>query len=298
MAATNVQRRTPDALIIGAMKSGTTGLAKDLAALQGFFCPPVKEPEDLCHDAVLGGAGLERYLRLFSGAAPDLCAFEASTAYTKRPLYEGVAARAKALLRPDLRLVYMVREPLARAKSQLKHEAIILNANRSGAQCVFDRAALARLGVVAFSDYEYQLAPWIEGFGTERLRLVRFEDYAADRIGTLASIAAFLAPGRIDRAAVAAAIDTGVVHNPSEGRLEPQGLVGRFVLSDVYLRYIKGIIPAGLRGKLKRGLSKEVNTAYRTDGFDIAQELRALQDGYPDFLARHAAILLAPVGTA
>lgn len=288
-------RRHPDGLIIGAMKSATTGLASDLSLLDGFFSPAVKEPEDLCHDAVLTAEGRARYLNLFKDADPASFAFEASTAYTKVPQFEGVPARASAVLGPRARLVYMVRDPLARALSQVRHEAIMINDGRVGVEAVFDLEALDRLGIFAFSDYERQLAPWLAAYGPDQLRIVRFEDYVSDRIGTVAAVAAFFRQGTITRASVERAIDVEVVHNPSIGRLEPTGLIGRFAKSDFYLRRVKGLLPSGLRARLKRGLSGAANPAWRVPGIDIEAQLAPQIAAYPAFLERHGALVLQPV---
>lgn len=287
--------RRPDGLIIGAMKSATTGLANDLTLLDGFFSPAVKEPEDLCHDAVLTGPGHERYLSLFKGINPAIFAFEASTAYSKIPQFMNVPERAIAVLGPQARLIYMVRDPLARALSQIRHEAIVINDGRTGVEALFNLEALDKIGIFAFSDYERQLTPWLMAFGHEQIRIVRFEDYVSDRVGTVAAVATFFRKRATGRTSIERAIDVEVVHNPSVGRLEPTGLVGRFAKSDFYLRRVKGLIPAGPRALLKRGLSSTANPAWRAPDIDIRTQLAPQIADYPKFLERHAALVLRPV---
>lgn len=86
--------RRPDFLIIGAMKAGTTTLYRDLVDHPNIFLPEQKEPNTL----VMYGSDMRRiiddYASLFARSPQDAICGEASTAYTKRPDNEGVAARA------------------------------------------------------------------------------------------------------------------------------------------------------------------------------------------------------------
>ena len=84
----------PKFLIIGAMKAGTTTLYEDLLQIPALWLPPQKEPEDLIHPEVETAQGLRVYEQKFARCPSGAIAGDASTAYAKRPTYEGVAARA------------------------------------------------------------------------------------------------------------------------------------------------------------------------------------------------------------
>ena len=63
--------KLPAFLIIGAMKSGTTTLYRDLLAHPDIFMPAHKEPSNLCHDRVLDENGLREYAHHFELAKSD-----------------------------------------------------------------------------------------------------------------------------------------------------------------------------------------------------------------------------------
>ena len=103
----------PDFLIVGAMKSGTTTLYRDLILHPDVFMPEDKEPETLANSSDPDQIRRE-YRTLFPRLAEGLVKGEASTAYTKRPDFEGVAERAREVLGPGLKVVYMRRDPVER----------------------------------------------------------------------------------------------------------------------------------------------------------------------------------------
>lgn len=181
--------RLPDFLIIGAMKAGTTSLFRDLMTHLRVFFPLDKEPGNLCDDRVLTAQGRAEYAAHFRRARADQICGEASTAYTKLPVYTGAAERARALLGPGLRVIYLVREPVSRIVSQHYHEVIIRDLE------VEDdiNVAVRRFPrYVAYSRYAMQAEPWIAALGRENVRIVVFERYVRDRKGTVADLERFL----------------------------------------------------------------------------------------------------------
>jgi sulfotransferase family protein len=178
----------PGALVIGAQKSGTTTLYRDLGTHPDVFFPEDKEPGDLSDDAVLTPAGRQRYERLFRGSLPDQLRAEASTIYTKLPDHPGVPARAREVLGSDLRLVYIVRNPVHRIVSHHRHE----QTRRARAPISIDVAVRTDHRFLAYSRYAMQAEPWIDTFGGDRVLVVRFEDYIAHRRAQLANVEAFL----------------------------------------------------------------------------------------------------------
>ena len=61
----------PNLLIIGAMKSGTTGLYMDLATHPGVFLGDDKEPHALRDDSVLTEQGRAQYAAYYAGARSE-----------------------------------------------------------------------------------------------------------------------------------------------------------------------------------------------------------------------------------
>jgi hypothetical protein len=175
----------PDFVIIGAMKCGTTTLAAQLAAQEGVFVTTPKEPNFFSDDPVFA-KGAAWYEALFDGAAPGDLKGEASTHYTKTPTHPEAAARMHAAV-PNARLIYLMRDPAARAISHYIHEwtqGVIAGD--------LDEALSRHPELIAYSRYDLQLAPWQALYGADAILTLRLEDMNADPQGTLDRVAAHL----------------------------------------------------------------------------------------------------------
>jgi len=254
----------PHFLIIGAMKSGTTSLYRDLLTHPRVFFPIDKEPENLCRDDVLTDAGRARYEKLFERARPDQLCAEASTAYTKRPTFEGVAERAGRLI-PHARLVYVVRDPIARLLSHHHHDHVGGRMPADLAEAVERHPEL-----LDYSRYAMQLDPWRDAFGPGAIRVVRFEDYVADRAAHTAEVQAFL--GLDPRPEL---VETGTVHNKGEGK--PVMTTGwRAVThSGAYRRLIRPLLPLGVKDRLRRALLPKAPPKAPPPPADVLARFRA-----------------------
>jgi hypothetical protein len=235
------QQTLPHFLIIGAMKAGTTTLYEDLTRVPGLYLPPEKEPEDLIHPEVETDAGRAAYAAKFAGAPEGAICGEASTAYTKLPTHDGVADRARRVLGPEVKLIYLTRDPIRRIRSQYHHLWGLGIEQRP-----MNRAVLEDETYVAYSQYARQLAPWREAFGEAQVLVMAFEEYLADRPAALAQICTFLGVDAPESVA-----DSH--RNASDGkRVIPRGSVlARIAASDVYLYRIKPLMPTGLRDRIK-----------------------------------------------
>lgn len=231
----------PRFLIIGAMKAGTTTLYEDLAHVPGLYLPPEKEPEDLAFPEVETPAGRARYAAKFAACPPGALAGEASTAYAKRPTYEGVARRAHAILGEDLKIIYLTRDPVRRIVSQHHHLWGL-----SLEQRPLNQAVLEDETYVAYSRYAWQLEPWRALLPASQILTLSFEDYIADRMACLGRICAFLG--------VAAPETADETHrNASAGkRIVRRGSAwSRIGHSRFYMYRIKPLLPTELRDRIK-----------------------------------------------
>ncbi|MCA9297624.1 MAG: sulfotransferase [Phycisphaerales bacterium] len=234
--------RFPDVLIIGAMKSGTTTLYRDLAENPAVFFPIDKEPNSLVSDDVLTDEGRAAYAAMFERARPDQICAEASTSYTKNPVFEGAAGRARQLLRPDLKLIYLVREPVARIVSHQHHELT----SRKIAERDIDRLVREYPAPLDFCRYAWQAQFWIDAFGPEQLRIVRFEDFIRDRKGVVASLSTFLGiDSRTDL------VDPEANYNKSEGKPRARGFLRAVNQSPAYRRVLRPLLSAKVREKIR-----------------------------------------------
>lgn len=237
--------RLPQFLVIGAMKSGTTTLWHDLS----------NHPDLAMADKELGllhpGMGSDewvraRYARHFAGAR-DLLRVEVCTTYAMRPHFDGVPARARHVLGPDVRVVYLVRHPVDRIVSHYQHDTA------SGRLSVdIDTAVREDTRLVDYTRYAMQLEPWVAEFGLGAVHVVQFETYVSDRAGTLAELCRFLGVQPLAEVG-------GQVHNASEGKRVATGVTRRFLQSRLYRLRLRPLVPAGLRRQSVRHLLPEAS---------------------------------------
>lgn len=191
----------PDALLIGAPKCGTTSLMAALRSHPGVWCQPRKELHFFNNR---WDWGLPWYAEQFPPRV--LCGggvrLEATPDYLQGP---EIPERVAATL-PGVKLIVLLREPLARALSWIHHqrrwgglvgspEAVI--ANELEVLAAMPAQALRQLGwrapnALAASLYDVQLSRWRQHFGAEDLLILRAEDLFIHPQIVLASIDQFL----------------------------------------------------------------------------------------------------------
>ena len=164
--------RLPDFYLIGAMKAATTTLAAQLGAQDGIFMSPVKEPNFFSDDQNYA-RGLDWYTQLFRGAGPDQLCGEASTHYTKWPDCPLAPERLKAAT-PDAKFIYLIRHPVARARSHAFHEI------RKARGDELNEVAHRNGAIWQYGCYATQLEKWLEHFPAERFLIVCTERLSAE----------------------------------------------------------------------------------------------------------------------
>lgn len=195
--------RLPDFIIGGAPKCGTTSLHFILARH-----PLVGIPDDEVHffdaDDPVGHpdflferrGGLEWYdprpdhpeamawyASRFAELSDRPVIGEDSTIYLQS---EVAPARIDALL-PDVRLVFMLRDPVKRAYSQYWHLV-----TRGRATCSFETALSRHPSIILGSTYAPHLGRYLDRFGRDRVRIGLFEDFLADSQGFVDGMTDFL----------------------------------------------------------------------------------------------------------
>ncbi|MFO0747197.1 MAG: sulfotransferase [Myxococcota bacterium] len=175
-------------LIIGAMKSGTTSLFEYLAQHPAICASRPKEPgyfsePDGSHDDAW-------YLGCWAfDPERHRVRLEASTHYTKLPRDADSPARAARFAAEhgfEVRLVYIMRHPLERIESQLRHAA------EHTPERLLERRARIVEQAIAYSSYARQLTPWTERFGRDNLLLLSFEELGQAPDAVVRRVCAFL----------------------------------------------------------------------------------------------------------
>jgi hypothetical protein len=209
--------RLPNFFVIGAQKAGTSTLHRLLQQHpQAFMCDP-KEPQFFSAGPP-GGGGLREgsgpdpdwYRSLFAGAGEASAVGEASTTYAMYPHYSGVPARLTALV-AEPKLVYIVREPLARMRSAYLHGVAGGTETRPIA-----RALTADPRYLLTSCYALQLRQWLAYVPRERILLLSLEQLRDAPEAVLPRLFGFLG---VDPAWRPARLPSA---NVSEGKLAPR----------------------------------------------------------------------------
>jgi hypothetical protein len=181
--------RLPDFVVIGAMKSGTTSLHHYLSLHPEVGMSATKEPTFFTAEGNWG-KGTAWYADQFDPSRSVLG--EASPDYTKFPRHSGVVERMHSLL-PEARLVYLVRDPIARLISHYVDAYSFGRVHKPLHEAL--KTAEGR-HYLACSRYFLQLEQYLERYEPSQILVVATEDLAADRESVLSEIFEFLGVDR------------------------------------------------------------------------------------------------------
>lgn len=172
----------PNFIILGAMKSGTTTLHHKLNMHPEIGMSRAKEPNFFNENF---DKGLDWYQQLFTG---DYKLFgEASPNYTKAHIHPNTAATMHSVL-PDVKLIYIVRDPIARIISHLHHN---LYRDRLKPNEI-DRKVLTSPRYINTSMYYFQISQYLKYYPREKFLFLTFESLRKDTNATLKKIIDFL----------------------------------------------------------------------------------------------------------
>ncbi len=288
--------RVPDFFIVGHPKCGTTALYEMLHRHPQVFMPDFKEPwffaDDMRPRFQPARSGtvpetLEDYLQLFTAAAPQQRVGEASSSY----LRSRRAADRIAQLRPDARIIAILREPASFLRSlhmQMLHdhietkrdlwEAIRLEPARREGRRIPRRSHLPQM--LLYSDhvrYVEQLRRYHAAFPRDQVLVIIYDDFRADNEATVRRVLRFL--GVVDDAPVElveANASTREIRSQQLDDLVSAVSVGRGPASRAAKALVKSLLPRELR---KRALSatrrKLVFTRPRPPDEQLTGELHA-----------------------
>lgn len=186
----------PTFLIIGAGKAGTTSLHYYLDLHPEVQMSAIKETNFFSGPAngtsyKLGRVeSLAAYEDLFDAAAP--VRGESSPSYATHPFRQGVPERIAELV-PDAKLIYSVRDPIARTVSHYEHRVASGGERRPLREALGDLSDPTALRETCLSLYASQLERYLAVFAPEQILVVDQADLLGSRAETLRQIFAFLA---------------------------------------------------------------------------------------------------------
>src|SRR5580704_7813810 len=160
----------PTFVVIGAMKAGTVSLRHYLDEHPDVFLGrggKFGEPNFfVAEDNWPRGRGW--YESLFDGAGRAVAIGECSPSYTMAPAFRGVPERMAQLV-PQARLIYVVRDPIARMQSMYVHQV------SAGRERRRPEVALLDDGYLGPSRYGFQLAAFLDHFDRSQVLVIASE---------------------------------------------------------------------------------------------------------------------------
>ena len=262
----------PHFIIIGAMKSGTTTLYRHLDRHPDVDMSRAKETDFFVSERNWQH-GPVWYQGQFS--RPDAIRGEASPNYTKARDFAGVPARI-AQMCPDVRLIYILRDPVKRAESQFSHSVVMgdIPADLSGFSGSHEYHH-----ILDASLYAKQLALFREHFPPEAFLVLDFDDLVRDPQAIMDRVCAHIGvvPHPLDQ--------MGAANDSAEISRIPAPIL-RFAQSPMGRR-VAGLVGRGLRDRIRGALAwgksrkppsfpPELRAQFQADIAGDAQKLREM----------------------
>jgi Sulfotransferase family len=261
----------PTFLIIGAPKAGTTSLHNYLSAHPEIQMSAMKEPNFFApHLQAVHEPrrirDLGDYERLFDATA-DVRG-ESSTPYAEYPLRQGVPERIAGLI-PDAKLIYMMRDPVARTISHHGH-MVASEGERSTLREALADLSDPRPPWICASLYGLQLDLYLRAFSIDQILVVDQADLLTERRATLRRIFEFL---EVDPAFESDDFDQEYLQASRRHRYPPG--FGRFVDSQVVPRMLW--VPQRTRTTLRHTVERTFFPAHRPDPVDEESRARLIE---------------------
>jgi sulfotransferase family protein len=224
----------PTLVVIGAQKCGTSALHAYLSVHPEVSMSRPKELDFFIAERNWP-RGIDWYRRHFD---PERrVRGESSPNYTTHPTWKGVPERMAELV-PDVRLIYLVRDPIERMASQWVHNWSLRRENRSPVEALRGGSTYLHR-----SRYMFQLDRFLEVFPADRILVLEQGDLRRRRTETLERVFGFLGietsfrdpsfaaevhatGGKRRISAPGAALDRVIRRSPL-GRVVPKGAISR-----------------------------------------------------------------------
>jgi hypothetical protein len=196
-------RTLPNLVIVGARKSGTSSLHGYLGQHPDVFMS--KPPELHFFDSEENWAkGVDWYGSFFETAGEAAIRGEKTPMYSTYPIRVGIPERVASVV-PDAKLIYVMRDPIARVRSQF------IDATVHGVETLpFAREVTRRSVYTDLSRYAMQIEQWLKHFDREQMLLITSEQLWRAHESTMAEVFRFLG---VDPAFVPDAIPANVTEN-------------------------------------------------------------------------------------
>lgn len=208
MPTDNEKEKIPKFIIGGAMKCGTSSMHNILSSRDDVFIPdsevhfftmgdPIQSTETVKFDpnrvnfSLDDGKKIEWYESFFEDARGDQTVGEDSTTYLSSRVAPG---RIRDLL-PDVKLIFMLRNPVDRTHSHYRHLVNSGRATKSFEQELMHGSSTLHLR----SFYKAQLERYFHLFPRDQIKVVLFERFVEETQTVVDEVCSYLGlPGSID----------------------------------------------------------------------------------------------------
>lgn len=311
------KRYSPSFFVVGAQKAGTTALHHYLARHPDIFLPTVKETHFFDDGHGEYRLGVEHYLdTYFRADAPRAIAGEVDPEYL---FFPEAAARIAGHF-PDAKLIFVLRDPVARAYSHYQmtlsrgyerldfaqaiaredvRMALMPETVNGDTERVFYQPAApteaerrSLFNHVVRSDFSYvgrgfyfrQVARYLEFFPRERMLFLLADDLKHDAVGTLKRVYAFLGVDEVPYLGLAD-------EQTNQATLPRSAGLQKFLLDQSPLKaWLKHLAPAGVRLVLRKRLLAGNVQATKLPAMDAVAEAR-LRSLYQEDVEQLAALI-------
>lgn len=185
-------------MIIGAMKSGTTSLIQYLSQHPEICRSNPKEPQFFSNPQKRE-SGVKSYKQLWKHAKRETVFIEASTNYTKYPVFNNVPESIDSY-NLDTKIIYLVRDPFDRVVSHYNHSVY-----RDRPASVLDEH------IINVSNYYLQLEQYSEVFAPEQIKIIDFETFVNNSQEIVNEVFTFLDLSKFQ-------VNTDRIHNNASER--------------------------------------------------------------------------------
>lgn len=258
------------AIIIGAMKCGTTSLFQYLAQHPQIAPSTPKETHYFSRDENWK-RGLDFYRSHWEwDSRSHRIALEASPSYTAIPTRPDAAERI-AQVKADFRFIYVLRDPLERIESHLSHTLLKGKSHTPGAHEVATEW-------ITFSKYAMQLDAYRTHFPADRILLLDFADLTANPAQLVGEVCRFL---DIDDSFEFRGLDTA--HNVSRKDHPAYRALTRMRPARLAAKLVPLRFKQGLRNYMSRRLTVRAELSKRQReiiGRELADDTERLQREY------------------
>lgn len=159
-------------LIIGAARSATTSLSSILANHPSISFSKPKEPQFFSKENWRDH--IDEYHKLFK-KKQNVIYGEGSTNYTKSPSFNPSIINDIYEYNPNMKLIYIARNPLDRIKSHYKFAL-----ERGYTSNSINKEIQTKSIYTDISKYYTQIMPYINRFGDENMKIILFEDFVSN----------------------------------------------------------------------------------------------------------------------